>query len=221
MKSILSISTLFFVFSLNAQTFQLNPGNEVTTNAPVNEFVVGEISMLNTSDEPIVLRWALVEKTTPSVWDYSYCDFNLCYTGDQTGGTMAAVQPGSQGFIKVNAYTTAASSSHFVFSVWDENFPNEPEIIEFWFNGVASIENQASLNKLVVYPNPAHASSLVTIDHIPVNSKLRITNSLGQLVYSQEKLQGKTTIDQELPKGVYIVTLTSNASSESRKLIIR
>jgi hypothetical protein len=134
---------------------------------------------------------------------------------------MLAVQPGNQGFIKVNAFTTATSSAHFIFSVWDENFPNDPEIIEFWFNGVASIENQASLNKLVVYPNPASANSLVTIDHIPANSKLRLTNSLGQLVYSQDKLQGKLTIDQELPKGVYIITLTSNAYSESRKLIIR
>ncbi len=221
MKQVYALIFGITSLGLNAQTFLLNPGNSMSTDAPVGEFVVGTISMLNTSDEAIVLRWSMDEKVTPQVWDYSYCDYNTCYTGDQSTGTMLAVQPGNEGFIKVNAYTTAASSSYFKFSVWDENHPDDVEVIEFWFNGVASVKNENPVQKLAVYPNPANANTSVTIDHIPLNSKVKVVNSLGQVVFVQENTSGKIALDQNLPRGVYIVSVQTGSATESRKLIIK
>jgi hypothetical protein len=221
MKPYLIVLVLLSTLGLRAQTFSLNLGNSSTTDAPVEEFVVGTITMLNTSDAPVVLRWSLIEKTTPSVWDYSYCDFNTCYTGDQINGTMAVIQPGNEGFIKVNAYTTAASSAYFKFNVWDENDPANEKIIEFWFNGIANIKKEEPTKALSIYPNPSISGSPVSIENIPLNSSVKIINALGQVVYNTKALQGTLVVNEQLPKGVYIVHVSIASLTETRKLIIR
>lgn len=219
-------TSIFFLlavvcFNSQAQTFQLTPGNSVTTDAPVNDFVVGNISMLNTSESPIVLRWNLEEVDASSVWDYSFCDYNTCYTGNETNGTMIAINPGSEGFVKVNAFTTAPSTAYFRFSVWDQESPNDTQIIEFWFNGVANVNELITQKKVNIYPNPVNFGSSFNLDHLGTGSKIEIVNSLGQVVFRQENISGKTTFDPNLPRGAYVINIRTNETSESRKLIIR
>lgn len=194
----------------------------LTTAAPVDEYVTGTINILNSSSDSIVLEWELIDKIAPAGWDYSYCDYNTCYTASSNDGTMAKIASGSNAFIKVNVMTSAASWSYFKFKVWDVATPMESDTIEFWFNGIASTISKPAEAKLSISPNPISQGSILTVDHVPTQGKIMILNSLGQHVYTGDAPQnGKLQLEVNWTKGVYFIRVSSGSIVESRKLIVR
>lgn len=207
--------------TISAQTFTPETSS-ITTPTAVNEYVIGAINILNSSSDSVVLGWKLLEKITPQGWDYSYCDYNTCYTGSSQDGTMAKIAPGSNGFIKVNVMTPAEGWSYFKFKIWDVASPTESDTIEFWFNGIASTLSKPTEAKLSISPNPISQGSILTIDHIPTQGKIMIVNSLGQQVYAGDAPQnGKLQPEANWSKGVYFIRISNGSMLESRKLIVR
>jgi hypothetical protein len=215
--------SLSFLNSANVsgQTF-LPEITSLTSAASINEYITGAINISNTSPDSIVLKWELIDKITPVGWDYSYCDFNTCYTASSNDGIMAKVASGSKGFIKVNVMTSIDSWSYFKFKLWDMALPAETDTIEFWFNGINSTISKPVEAKLSISPNPISQGSLLTIDNIPTQGKVLIVNSLGQQVYSGETPQnGKLQLEANWTKGVYFIRISNGSLVESRKLIVR
>jgi hypothetical protein len=205
-----------------AQTFSVETANILITHAPVNEYVTGSINLVNNSDESIILGWELLEKITPNGWDYSYCDYNTCYTASSLNGTMALVAPQELAFIKVNVQTLNPGWSYFKFKVFDTNDLNSVDTLEFWFNGTASTPSVYEKPAIKVFPNPVFSSEKITISGIASHSTIQLINSLGQQVYRIENLTSDTiVIDKAFPKGVYLVRISSDGLTESRKLVIR
>lgn len=212
---------LFSVSNIKAQSFAPETSS-LTTAAPVDEYVTGTINILNASPDSIVLEWELIDKIAPAGWDYSYCDFNTCYTASAHDGTMAKIASGSNAFIKVNVMTPSASWSYFKFKIWDVASPTESDTIEFWFNGIASTLSKPAEAKLSISPNPISQGSMLTIDHIPTQGKIMIVNSLGQQVYAGDAPQnGKLQLEANWSKGVYFIRISNGSMVESRKLIVR
>ena len=213
---------LFLSFASVAQTFTVETSNVLTTHAPVNEYVTGTINLTNTSDADVVLGWELLEKIAPNGWDYSYCDFNTCYTATALNGTMASVAPTEAAFIKVNVLTLNPGWSYFKFKVFDTNDQNSVDTLEFWFNGTASVTTVSEKPSVRVFPNPVASGDKLNISGIAINSNVQLINSLGQQVYRIENVTAESiTIEQPLPKGVYLIRISNNGALESRKLVVR
>ncbi len=90
-----------------------------------------------------------------------------------------------------------------------------------------SIEEYNTINGFSVYPNPA--SEFVTINVVsPVRTVANVTisNIMGQVVYSQNLNVnvGSSTSDiglENIPSGVYVVTLQAGSYKNSQKLIVQ
>lgn len=85
-------------------------------------------------------------------------------------------------------------------------------------NGIADIYSQ---ELITVYPNPANSSFKINNLQAEKNVTIKITNNLGQIVYS-EILSGKKEqlIFPNLPSGIYLVSVSTDDKSASRKLVI-
>jgi hypothetical protein len=213
------ISVLSFSFSFS-QGFAVSPSHSVSTTIQTNEYVTSQISFTNTTTDSLSLSWNLLEKVTPTGWDYSYCDYNSCYDATKIEGTMAPIPPGGNGFIKANVMTTVESWSYFKFSVFNVSMPELADTIEFWFNGIADIKENLK-ETISIYPNPIESGDSWTIKNLPVNSTIEIFNSLGQKIGKTIQASNNLILDGNLTKGVYILKIHHNKLAETRKLIVR
>jgi hypothetical protein len=213
------ISILSFSFSFS-QGFSVSPSHSVSTTIQTDEYITSQISFTNTTTDSLFLSWNLLEKVTPTGWDYSYCDFNSCYDATKTEGTMAPIPAGENGFIKVNVMTTVESWSYFRFSVFNVEMPELADTIEFWFNGIADIKDNPK-ESISIYPNPITSGDDWTIKNLPLNSTVEIFNSLGQKIGKTIQASSNLTIDGDFTKGVYILKIHHNKRVETRKLIVR
>ena len=203
-----------------SQGFSVSPSHSVSTTIQTNEYTTSEISFTNTTSDSLFLSWNLLEKVTPTGWDYSYCDFNSCYDATKTEGSMAPIPPGGNGFIKVNVMTTVESWSYFKFSVFNVSTHESADTIEFWFNGILDIKENPK-ESISIYPNPIASGDSWTIKNLPVNSTIEIFNSLGQKIGKTIQASNSLMQDGNLTKGVYILKIHHNKLVETRKLIVR
>ncbi|HET8964486.1 MAG TPA: T9SS type A sorting domain-containing protein [Chitinophagales bacterium] len=87
--------------------------------------------------------------------------------------------------------------------------------------GIVNIENGLnSVNQFTVYPNPGIGE--FTISGITDrNTQIQVFNQLGELIFSETKLvSGDYTINiSNQPSGIYFIKLSSDAISETLKVI--
>ena len=83
--------------------------------------------------------------------------------------------------------------------------------------------NNRTINENIVslFPNPFQDRLNITFDSdVFYKIRLRITNTLGQIVYSKNNLEQKQEIDLRfLPSGVYFIKLQNNSEQKVFKLI--
>jgi hypothetical protein len=74
----------------------------------------------------------------------------------------------------------------------------------------------------VVYPNPAKDVFSMQFEPTQEAGTLNIFNNLGQVVYTETLSVGtaSTTIDSQLPSGLYIVSLNAGDKREQHRLIV-
>jgi hypothetical protein len=104
------------------------------------------------------------------------------------------------------------------------------DMIEFTvnYNSVTAIKNNGSLfaNVSEVSPNPSNSNAFVTVNAISANSALvTVANALGSVVSTKTTslLSGRNTISLDvdnLPTGMYFMTITSGNSKIVKKFII-
>ena len=89
-------------------------------------------------------------------------------------------------------------------------------------NGFNNPSTQANIEGLSIYPNPVDSQR----SYINIESKrsliknIEIFDVLGKRVFTAV-LSGRELNISNLRKGVYILKITENKTSESRKLVIR
>ena len=83
--------------------------------------------------------------------------------------------------------------------------------------GISDISNEN--NELLLFPNPA--KDKVTISGIPIGSQIRITDLSGKLLQEFAIYETVSTINTSaLREGIYLMTITSEKKSVSKKIII-
>lgn len=91
--------------------------------------------------------------------------------------------------------------------------------------GVVGIDEFIADDKLALYPNPANGTINIDLSGKNTFSGFKITNSLGQTVYSADlqSLRGNELLTVDLngnKPGIYFVTLLSGTQSITKKLIL-
>jgi len=93
--------------------------------------------------------------------------------------------------------------------------------------GQTSISEYNSVNSVLVFPNPAaHYANIVINSPVATNAVIRITNLLGQQVYSANKNlsagNSQLTIDiTDFSEGIYIINVNVGNKQISQKLIVK
>jgi hypothetical protein len=203
------------------QDFIASPANTSMTNVPVGDYVTAEIQFQNNTGTDLTLGWNLLEKITPSGWDYSYCDYIHCWDATYNHATMTVLPAGQNAYIKVNASTTNNSAAYFKFAVFNSNNPIEADTVEFFFNGVLNTKEVIRLNP-TLFPNPVSYGESWQLKDLPSNSLVEVYNSLGQKIFRKTlTAEGNIICDEKLARGAYIIKIKADGFNETRKLIIR
>lgn len=89
-------------------------------------------------------------------------------------------------------------------------------------NHVKGLSMQPNIEGLSIYPNPVNSqTSFINIaSKLSLIKNIEIFDVLGKRVFATE-LTGKELNVSNLKKGIYILKITENNISESRKLVIK
>ena len=88
--------------------------------------------------------------------------------------------------------------------------------------GIESYD-ESNLN-LVIYPNPAQDFIAIQSNMVPENLKLELINELGQVILTNQILQGSTLSIMEihtLYDGIYFLRVSKQNNSKTYKIIIK
>ena len=221
---------LFVSFILSAisfgQGFSISPSDSVHQDILINSYVTSTIDLPydGQNGENVVIGWEILSIDLPQIntWDYSYCDYTNCHDGGVSAATMTPLATGQSAFFKVNLVAPEPGFGMWKVKVFNVDNPSNFQVLTYTFDATLAVTEEPKDINVRVFPNPMTEDKL-TISNIQPGSALRITNSLGQIVLSQQVSGSNVTFNNlGLKKGVYFVQLTQNSSAyATRKLIIK
>lgn len=145
----------------------------------------------------------------------TYDDRGLCIVVDQfknvyTTGYFSTTCDFDTGPSTFNLVSSGTAYDAFLYKMSQTNISTnlEKNSIEF---------------PLSMYPNPAKGKVSIIMNQQSSELKVNITNSLGQIVLTENNIDNNSIIDLEISKlnnGVYFVTVSSKNESKTQKLII-
>lgn len=151
----------------------------------------------------------------------------LLMRDDNSNGTWAQIQStaGTQNTITDPAFASFPNASYRVEAAWGITCTATRGAINTTRSNIKSPSSigikENLLSDLVnISPNPAHSSVAISLGNTK-NSKIKMHNSLGQLVYEQTEAGNKHVINvAEFMTGVYFVTIENELGKTIKKLII-
>ena len=81
--------------------------------------------------------------------------------------------------------------------------------------------NQLNEKSFTIYPNPSNGNVKINFTNSIEKRSVQVFSVLGQKVFENEYANSSSVVITNLPIGVYIVKVTENAKSVSKKLIIK
>ena len=85
-------------------------------------------------------------------------------------------------------------------------------------NGYAINKSIEQDSQLSLYPNPNNG--IFNIVGLEIESTVKVTNSLGELIYFEKSASQKLNLNY-LNKGIYFVHINNSRTSTSKKIIIQ
>lgn len=221
-----SLVLTFSTFISFGQGYTITPEDSIHQDIQVGTYYTSSIYLPhdNVVSGSVTIGWEVLSIDLPvgNTWDYSYCDYTACHTGNITDAIMTPIQAGQEAFFKVNLVAPQAGFGMFKIKIFNVDNPSEFDILTFTFDATLDLSNLEKGQLVRVFPNPMTEDNL-TISHVLPGSSLKITNALGQLVVS-ETIHGNSYVLQNanLHRGVYFVQLAlSNEVYTTRKLIVK
>jgi hypothetical protein len=164
--------------------------------------------------------------------DYSYESHTEDYYLDEHNGRFAITPEYPEGVYAYYATVDENHNSTYPYAVGPTFYGNVVAenvnvIIEETTNydstlGIISF-NESNLN-LVIYPNPAQDFIAIQSNMVNENLKLELINQLGQVILTNQILQGSTLSIMEihtLYNGIYFLKVSEQNNSKTYKIIIK
>jgi hypothetical protein len=179
------------------------------------------VTITNTTDSTISIRWELFNLNKPTVWESQVCDPNECYIPivssniDTALGINAPIVLAPDSSAKVSIYITpneTVGTGMFAIDFFLASDPYttidmatfEVEINNLVVNTITEIKNQA----IRLYPNPSpDYFQLTNSEYI---DRIIMTNLVGKQVGSFRAFPGKSYDISYLPNGLYAVSLVND-----------
>ncbi|HLO90820.1 MAG: T9SS type A sorting domain-containing protein [Chloroflexota bacterium] len=119
----------------------------------------------------------------------------------------------------VNEVTVNGGYSYMVTAVYDNGESEPTNTVEVEITGVG-VNSPDLIENLRVYPNPA--SDIINIKADESIIKLQLVNIAGQIVYESNAVASETVINtSDLTQGLYMLNITSDKGTVTRKISIR
>lgn len=222
------------------------PQPTITASGPL-DFCIGD-SVVLTSSTSDSYNWSTSATTqsitiynsstiTVSIFDNTGCSstsnpisvnaFSLppIPTITASGNTLTSSSAtGNQWYLNETIITGATNQSYIAtengnYSVEVTNSNNCKSISEQFNYGLTEINENYFNTNISVYPNPSSGLVYLDIDGTSI-TEIKVLNLMGKIIYkSDEKV---SSIDLfEKPKGIYLLLLTYNGQSFTKKIIIQ
>lgn len=212
--------------SLSAQDYIISPSNDVWADIGQGSYEVLEIDMFhdNSSADSIQIHWEMLERQAPSPaegWDYSYCDYNVCYLANVTSGTMKKIGPDQHAYFKVTLQAGSEGWGFFKLRIFKTGDEANADTLTYTFHSLLGLEDLNSGESVNLYPNPSDGESL-TLSNVLPSSTVSIYNSFGQLVLSESAEETLIIDKANLNSGVYFIRLQRGGETyATKKLIVK
>jgi hypothetical protein len=209
------VGTCLYSIVGNAQNFEFVAGDTLIRTFYVNDYTTAHSAILNHSDSSVTFQWELITFDHPIGWEFSLCDYPLCYTLGETTGTMdPANAHSSQAFLSINIEAITEDTGFYQIKVWDQLYPDLTDTLTV---------------QMICVPSFAELTNNLEIE-LPKISKilgdLHIENSgdyaFNFVIYATD---GKVVLEQEilgksnvvipisnLEKAVYFVQFTNDSN---------
>jgi hypothetical protein len=103
--------------------------------------------------------------------------------------------------------------------------PTEEKRVWVEATGPASIKSIANQNEFTLAPNPANEQVNLKLNYPVKQTKVTITNSVGQIVYENNNVDSRWSNlninTSDLEKGVYFVSVIQNNQTFTKKLVVQ
>jgi hypothetical protein len=164
--------------------------------------------------------------------DYNYVSHTEDYYLDEHNGRFAITPEYPEGIYAYYATVNENHNSTYPYAVGptfygnvvaeNVNTINEDTIN---YDATLGVEpfNESNLN-LVIYPNPAQDFIAIQSNMVNENLKLELINELGQIIMTNQILQGSTLSIMEihtLYNGIYFLRVSKQHNSKTYKIIIK
>jgi hypothetical protein len=223
MKRFFTIAALLFASQSSfSQTYTISPNDTLWVTANFNQLGVYDIYQDNITSDTIDLNWNVLMIDLPSGWDYSMCDLGHCYVGIP-GGSMDPLPAAQSAFLGLNINPMSVSGTGTVrVYVYDVNSTSQADTLTWIINTQDVGVEEESLMSFSMYPNPAdHMLNIVPGNLSNENYSYEISDISGRIILSGSlNADGKVDVSA-VPHGIYIVRISSENTSATKKLIIR
>jgi hypothetical protein len=211
-------------FGLQAQVYDFDPGRDTSGTVDPGGTLQMTIYINNLSSGILEMEWSQLSTTFPGTWTVQICDNATCV--EPAPGNIYAMNPvpvGDHAFLKAMITPNGNTGMGTIkVLVWQRGHGATPDTVSFSAESVVGIEDAALLQGVSLSPNPVHETlRLVTSSTALENGTLSIYSLNGQLLRSHATVAGMTveTPVADLPPGLYVVALTTEAGSFRQKFV--
>lgn len=209
-----------------AQSFTVRPSTVRDTTLRSDASVDVYVYFDNAFQNPLTLVWEKTGLNVPSQWLMTVCDNFACYPISNSGDTMATVNSGDHGYLKVTAIPQNYSATGSVtYHVWDANNPIFSTDVTFNFNATSAtaVDPSQASERFVVSPQPAHDVVRLSARNGQLDKgTVRLYDLKGQLVMSQlvTAVQSQSLDVSSLKPGMYMLRYESKSGTLSQKVVV-
>lgn len=209
MKRLLPILLLLFIFTAAQAQYQFTPASVMTQFGPEEADVHGDADLIYTGNDPITLRWNIINIVSPKEWTSYVCLGIACYPPGQTTG-LVSIQPGETIPIQGHFFTQAfCGEGSFDLTFTDESTNQVVASGTFEFECMAtSTNNPTAPSAVAIYPNPA--VSWFSLSEGIQASRVEVYNIIGKQI-AQFAFQPSGRYDiSNLAGGMYLIRIVDN-----------
>lgn len=201
-------------------------GNSITVTTP-GSYTVTCLDANNCTGTSAAINVTTAPLPTAGFAYNQIDNYNVEFGNQSTNGvTYTWIFPGGSQSTDANpTFNFDSEGTYAVTLVAENDCGVDTFVVDVLVQKLSAVNESSLLSSFNIYPNPANGTTMLQMTAVkPVKGKLQIISAIGQNVYSQGVAftTGYTqTLDvSKLSAGIYIITLTSENATISRKLII-
>ena len=229
MKNLFTLFLLFITITAFSQvplTVSYNGTDVTNQNIHLKSNETMYLPISNNSSSEMNVTVEIVVITVPHKTPVMTVCWQNCYTpsAPQSVGTLpiAAGEDSGNSFDVNYNPDGNTSPADITFHIYEEG--NSADYISLTLNTETAGINDIGINNAVsIFPNPAKDKFTVMIPENQINSELKLTDILGKNVKTIPLKHSRTNImTEELPSGIYFVSIIKNGKVLSiKKLILK